>query len=219
MLECWLIRLLWGFNKICKSVIEIFWDEVFMVRNMIKTEEPFFCHNFGSLFQVFRLWGLHKEMWATKKQQRGSGVGVRARELGVPSSLPFSLFLLIVFFLASSFALHSTIRTPGTGYNFRRDASAPPPQVETLLFNWFSSCLTNASLRVQISYCSTQQKTGRRLFAWSKRNQGTAKRTSARELTANFHSIFWNYFFPSHSVLLGRSKGCLPFTKGLRKIR
>ena len=138
----------------------------------------FFGHNLGSLLQAFRLWGLRKEMWAEKKKQREGGVGVRARELGVPSSLPLRLFLL-TFFLAPSFASHSTIRKPGTGYNFRRDASAPPPQVETLLFDWFWSCLTNASLRVQkISYCSTLQETGRRLSAWSKRNQGARMKTS-----------------------------------------
>ena len=134
-------------------------------------------HNLGSLLQAFRLWGLHKEMWPEKKKKkRGGGVGVRARELGVPSSLPLRLFLL-TFFLVPSFASHSTIRTPGTGYNFRRDASAPPPQVETLLFDWFWSFLTKASLHAQnISYCSTLQKTGRRLSAWSKRNQGAWRR-------------------------------------------
>ena len=39
---------------------------------------------------------------------------LKANVTGVPSSLPLPLFLLM-FFLLSSFALHSTIRTPGTG--------------------------------------------------------------------------------------------------------
>ena len=60
-------------------------------------------HNLGSLLQAFRLWGLHKEMWPEKKKKlRGGGVGVRARELGVPSSLPLRLFLLTFFLLPPS---------------------------------------------------------------------------------------------------------------------
>ena len=99
-------------------------------------QDNLFLPQFRSLFQAFRSWGQRKEMWAKKKnKQRRGGVGLRTREVGVPFSLPLSL--LFVSFSLSSFAPHSTIRTPGTGYNFRRDASAPSPQVETLFLTGF----------------------------------------------------------------------------------
>ena len=41
MLECRRIRLLWGLSEIFKRVIKIFWGEVFMVRNTMKTGQPF----------------------------------------------------------------------------------------------------------------------------------------------------------------------------------
>ena len=70
---------------------------------------------FPSLFQAFRSWGQRKEMWVEKKTTttRGWGVG----KSPPPSSLPLPLFLLN-FFSLSSFASHSTIRTPGTAYKF-----------------------------------------------------------------------------------------------------
>ena len=41
----------WSLSKICKSVIEIFWDEVFMVRNMVKNRQSW-C-----LAVICRKWG------------------------------------------------------------------------------------------------------------------------------------------------------------------
>ena len=49
-----------------------------------------------------------------KKKHRGGGLGVKAKER-VPPSLPPYFF----FSSLSSFAPHSTIRTPGTGYQQR----------------------------------------------------------------------------------------------------
>ena len=56
-----------------------------------------------------------------EKKKRGAGVGVKAKNLLSPSpSFP------PYFFSLSSFAPHSTIRTPGTGYKYRHS-----------LGNWF----------------------------------------------------------------------------------
>ena len=188
MLECWRIRLLWSLSEICKSVIEIFWDEVFMHRNTMKTGEPFLA---GSLLQAFRLWGLRKEMWAEKKKQRGWGVGVEARELDVPSSPPLPLFLLIVFLAlllrAAPHYPNAWNRLQFLSGRFSSTSTSGNASFWLVLILSDQCQLTCAE---DLLYWSTVQKTGRRLSAWSKRNQGATKKTSASELTANFHSIF-----------------------------
>ena len=120
-------------------------------------QDNLFLPQFRSLFQAFRSWGQRKEMWAKKKnKQRRGGVGLRTREVGVPFSLPLSL--LFVSFSLSSFAPHSTIRTPGTGYNFRRDASAPPPQVETLFLTGFDPVWPKPACAYRTSPIATRCK-------------------------------------------------------------
>ena len=210
MLECRRIRLLWGLSEIFKRVIKIFWGEVFMVRNTMKTGQPFLVaiSEACSRRSDCRYSGKRCEQKKKKKTRGWGGGGEVCERLNWKfHTLSVSLFSSF-FFSLSSFAPHSTIETPGTNYNFGRDASAPPPQVETLLFDWFWSCLTDQSQLARaeyVLYCSTLQKTGHRLSAWNKRNHRTRKKTSASDLTENFHSIFRNYFFPSHSVSLGRS--------------
>ena len=120
-------------------------------------QDNLFLPQFRSLFQAFRSWGQRKEMWAKKKnKQRRGGVGLRTREVGVPFSLPLSL--LFVSFSLSSFAPHSTIRTPGTGYNFRRDASAPPPKVETLFLTGFDPVWPKPACAYRTSPIATRCK-------------------------------------------------------------
>ena len=120
-------------------------------------QDNLFLPQLRSLFQAFRSWGQRKEMWAKKKnKQRRGGVGLRTREVGVPFSLPLSL--LFVSFSLSSFAPHSTIRTPGTGYNFRRDASAPPPQVETLFLTGFDPVWPKPACAYRTSPIATRCK-------------------------------------------------------------
>ena len=120
-------------------------------------QDNLFLPQFRSLFQAFRSWGQRKEMWAKKKnKQRRGGVGLRTREVGVPFSL--SLSLLFLSFSLSSFAPHSTIRTPGTGYNFRRDASAPPPQVETLFLTGFDPVWPKPACAYRTSPIATRCK-------------------------------------------------------------
>ena len=120
-------------------------------------QDNLFLPQFRSLFQAFRSWGQRKEMWAKKKnKQRRGGVGLRTREVGVPFSLPLSL--LFLSFSLSSFAPHSTIRTPGTGYNFRRDASAPPPQVETLFLTGFDPVWPKPACAYRTSPIATRCK-------------------------------------------------------------
>ena len=150
MLECWRIRLLWGLSEIFKRVIKIFWGEVFMVRNTMKTGQPF-------LVTISEACSKRSDCrYSTKrceqKKKKNEGVGGRGEvcERGNWKFHTLSVSLFSSFFFSlSSFAPHSTIETPGTNYNFGRDASAPPPQVETLLFDWFWSWLTKASLHAQ----------------------------------------------------------------------
>ena len=62
--------------------------------------------------QAFRSWGQRKEMRAEKNNNEGwSGVGVRAKE-GLQDFLTKARSGLS---LSSSFASHSTLRTPVTG--------------------------------------------------------------------------------------------------------
>ena len=157
MLECRRIRLLWGLSEIFKRVIKIFWGEVFMVRNTMKTGQPFLVtiSEACSRRSDCRYRGKRCE----KKKKKNEGVGEVCERLNWKfHTLSVSLFSSF-FFSLSSFAPHSTIETPGTNYNFGRDASAPPPQVETLLFDWFWSWLTKASLHAQnMSYIAARCK-------------------------------------------------------------
>ena len=159
MLECRRIRLLWGLSEIFKRVIKIFWGEVFMVRNTMKTGQPFLVtiSEACSRRSDCRYSGKRCEQ-KKKKQGVGGGSEVCERLNWKFHTLSVSLFSSF-FFSLSSFAPHSTIETPGTNYNFGRDASAPPPQVETLLFDWFWSWLTKASLHAQnMSYIAARCK-------------------------------------------------------------
>ena len=64
------------------------------------------------LIQVFRSWGRREEMWEGKTAR--CGVGVRV-------SLPQTH--LLIFLPLSYFAQHSTISTPGIGYDYKQTAS------------------------------------------------------------------------------------------------
>ena len=106
-----------------------------MVRNKMKSGQPFFV-TISVDCPTRSDRGDSAKRCEQEKKQLGGGVGVRARKLGVSSS-PSPSFPLYFFLSLSSFAPHSTIRTPGTDYNFHWKGSAPPPQLETLLFDWF----------------------------------------------------------------------------------
>ena len=91
--------------------------------------------------------------------------------------------------------------------------------MNTLLIDWFWSCLTKASLHVQnVSLFLLQQaEKDRTSFVHVKPgNQGVRKEISALELNANFYSIIPNFFFPSHSVSLVK---VVCHLQKLRKIR
>ena len=161
MLECRRIRLLWGLSEIFKRVIKIFWGEVFMVRNTMKTGQPF-------LVTISEASSRRSDCRYSGKrcEQKKKNEGVEPRCVSeVCERLNWKFHTLSVslfssfFFSLSSFAPHSTIETPGTNYNFGWDASAPPPQVETLLFDWFWSWLTKARLHAQnMSYIAARCK-------------------------------------------------------------
>jgi len=169
MLVCWRIRLLWGLREISKSVIEIFWDEVFMVRNTMKTGQPFFATiSIACSRRSDR--GDRAKLCEKEKKQRGGGVGVRARELGVPSlSLFFSLIFFSRSFLRAAFhypnALNRLQFSPG---GFSSTSTSGNPSFWMVLILSDQSQLARAE---HLLYCSTLQKTGNRLSAWSKRNQ------------------------------------------------
>ena len=137
---------------------------------------------------------------------------MRARELGVPSSLPppLPLFLLIFSFLALFLraALHylnalNRLQFPSGRFSSTSTSGNASFCLVLILSN--QSQLARAKHRRRSHIVCPREV---------KNNQGGGrKKTSASELTANLHSIFQNYFFPSHSVSLGRSQGCLPFTK------
>ena len=151
-------------------------------------------------------------------RSRGGSEGT-GRSLLSPSP-PLPLFLLIVFLVlflrAAPHYPNAWNRLQFSSGRFSSTSTSGNASFWLVLILSDQSQLTRAE---DLLYRSTVQKTGRRLSAWSKRNQGASKKTSESELTANFHSIFYNYFFPSHSPSLGRSQGCLPFAKSLRKIR
>ena len=121
-------------------------------------QDNLFLPQFRSLFQAFRSWGERKEMWAKKKKQTTTGWGRAEDEGDRRSLLSLPLSLLFVSFSLSSFAPHSTIRTPGTGYNFRRDASAPPPQVETLFLTGFDPVWPKPACAYRTSPIATRCK-------------------------------------------------------------
>ena len=76
------------FSEICKSVIEIFWDEVFMVRNTMKSEQHF-------LATISVACSRRSDCGdSAKRCEQGKKRGGRGE---VPSSVPLSLFLLILF--------------------------------------------------------------------------------------------------------------------------
>ena len=207
MLECWRIRLLWGLSEIFKRVIKIFWGEVFMVRNTMKTGQPFLVtiSEACSKRSDCRYSTKRCEQKKKKRGGGGEGRGVWARELEVPYTLRLPLFLL--FFLALFFraALHYRNAWHKLQFRSRRFSSTSTSGNASF---WLVLILTDQSQLARAEYvlhCSTLQKTGHRLSAWNKRNHRTRKKTSASDLTENFHSILRNYFFPSHSVSLGRS--------------
>ena len=219
MLECRRIRLLWGLSEIFKRVIKIFWGEVFMVRNTMKTGQPFLV-TISEAFSRRSDCGYSAKRCEQKKKHKktrgwgGEGRGVWARELEVPYTLRLPLFLLF-FFLALFLRAALHYRNAWHKLQFRSRRFSSTTRCGNASF-WLVLILTDQSLLARaeyVLYCSTLQKTGHRLSAWNKRNHRTRKKTSASDLTANFHSIFRNYFFPSHSVSLGRSQGCFPFTK------
>ena len=92
MLEYWLIRLLWSLSEICKSVIKIFWDEVFMDRNTMKTGQPFLA----TISVTCSRRSDRRESAKRCKQEKRTSRGWEGW-LGVPVSLPPLLFLLIFF--------------------------------------------------------------------------------------------------------------------------
>ena len=160
MLECRRIRLLWGLSEILKRVIKIFWGEVFMVRNTMKTGQPFLVTISEACSRRSDCRYSAKRCEQKEKNEGVGAGGARCVSEGTGSSIhSLSASFPPFFFSLSSFAPHSTIETPGTNYNFGRDASAPPPQVETLLFDWFWSWLTKASLHAQnVSYIAARCK-------------------------------------------------------------
>ena len=121
-------------------------------------QDNLFLPQFRSLFQELRSGGQRKEMWAKKTKQTTTGWGRAEDEGGRRSLLSLPLSLLFVSFSLSSFAPHSTIRTPGTGYNFRRDASAPPPQVETLFLTGFDPVWPKPACAYRTSPIATRCK-------------------------------------------------------------
>ena len=207
MLECWRIRLLWGLSEIFKRVIKIFWGEVFMVRNTMKTGQPFLV-TISEACSKRSDCRYSPKRCEQKKKTRGWGGGARCVSEGTGSSIhspspsfpPF--FFLALFFRA---ALHYRNAWHKLQFRSRRFSSTSTSGNASF---WLVLILTDQSQLARaecVLYCSTLQKTGHRLSAWNKRNHRTRKKTSASDLTENFHSILRNYFFPSHSVSLGRS--------------
>ena len=95
MLEFRRIRLLWGLSEIFKRVIKIFWGEVFMVRNTMKTGQPFLV-TISEACSRRSDWRYSAKRCEQKKKRGGGGEGrgVWARELEVPYTLRLPLFLL-----------------------------------------------------------------------------------------------------------------------------
>ena len=99
------------------------------------------------LFQEFRLWGRRKEICAEKTAREW---GVRAKFLPLRRD-SLSLFVLI-FFLFSNFAPHSTISKPETGYikgdhDFRDVVIASPWRI-TVLATSLASRLSTVIVQV-----------------------------------------------------------------------
>ena len=208
MLECWRIRLLWGLSEIFKRVIKIFWGEVFMVRNTMKTGQPFLITISEACSRRSDCRYSAKRCEQEKKKRGGGGGRGEVCERGnwkfhtLSVSLFSSFFFLALFFRA---ALHYRNAWHKLQFRSRRFSSTSTSGNASF---WLVLILTDQSQLARaecVLYCSTLQKTGHRLSAWNKRNHRTRKKTSASDLTENFHSILRNYFFPSHSVSLGRS--------------
>ena len=147
-------------------------------------------HNLGSLLQAFRLWGLHKEMWPEKKTTRGWGRGESEgtrRSLLSPSPSFSSYFFSCSLLRVALHYPNAWNRLQFSSWSFSSTSTSGNASFWLVLILSDQCQLTRAE---DLLYWSTVQKTGRRLYAWSKRNQGATKKTSASELTANFHSIF-----------------------------
>ena len=193
----------------------------------MKTGEPFLA-TLGSLLQAFRLWGLREEMWAEKKTTGGWG-RVKAREQGIPSSLPLRLFFFLFFF-----SFIPSRRTPLC--ERLEQATIFVGALQLHLYKWNRFFLTGfdpvwpgahnswsdqsqLARAEHLLYWSTLRNTGRRLSAWSKRNQGAWMKTSTRELTANFHYIFQIFSFRPNRFQWEEVKIVYHLPKKLRKIR
>ena len=87
MLECWRIRLLWGLSEIFKRVIKIFWGEVFMVRNTMKTGQPFLVTISEACSKRSDCRYSTKRCEQKKKKTRGWGGGARCVSEGTGSSI------------------------------------------------------------------------------------------------------------------------------------
>ena len=82
----------------------------------------------------------------------------------------------------------------------KSNASAPPPQMNTLPIDWFWSCLTRARLRVQNFVCPREA-----------RKPGGEEGDLCARANRKFLFYYPKFFLP---VLLGfTGQGCLPFTK------
>ena len=101
--------------------------------------------------------------------------------------------------------------------NFRRDVS------QTLQLHlhggyacfWLVLILSDQSqlARTEHPYCSTLQRPDVVCSREVKETRGRGKDTSALELTKNFYSIIQNYFFPFHSVFLGKKSRLFGYKK------
>ena len=99
----------------------------------------------------------------------------------------------------------------------KSNASAPLPQVNTLLTDWFWSCLTKAGLHVQDIYIATCCKRPDLVCPREARKQGGEEEDLCARANHKFLFYYLKFFLP---VPLGfTGQGCLPFTKSLRKIR
>ena len=86
--------------------------------------------------------------------------------------------------------------------------------MDTFVFGWFWSCLTKASLHVQNIHIAACCKRPDVVCSREvKETRGRGKDTSALELTKNFYSIIQNYFFPFHSVFLGKTSRLFGYKK------
>ena len=86
MLECRRIRLLWGLSEILKRVIKIFWGEVFMVRNTMKTGQPFLV-TISEACSKRSDCRYSPKRCEQKKKTRGWGGGARCVSEGTGSSI------------------------------------------------------------------------------------------------------------------------------------